>query len=106
MASKDKLTGSFGSLSDTLALRWDPGFPAEVADRWIGAMMYVAAIGQRRAEWTALPQASSSSDPVITELDGGTHKLVVATTSATRIDALGKVKNALDLLNALMDEVS
>ena len=103
MASKDKLTGSFGSLSDTLAFRWDPSFPAEVANPWLGAMMYVAALGQRHSDWTALPATSTKFDAVITALEGATHALVVATTSATRITALDKVKSALDLLNVLFD---
>lgn len=104
MASKSKLRGSFGSLADTLAFRFDPRFPADVAGRWLGVMGFAAAVGQRHGAWTSLPAQSPTFDPIIAALDDATHRLVVADDTAERLAALAAAEGALDLLNNLLDQ--
>ena len=102
MASKDKLQGSFGSLSDTLSVRFDPSFPPNVSSRWLAVMAHAAAVAHRSGDWIALPPDSAAYDPVIAGLDDATHMLVVATTSQARLSALDAGDAALDGLEALL----
>lgn len=103
MASKDKLRGSFGSLSDTLAYRFDPGFPPDIAARWLGVMGLAAAIAHRTDAWNALPDPSPGFDPVIAGLDDATHTIVVAGTAVARMAALDQADAALAGLGTLLD---
>lgn len=103
MASKDKLRGSFGSLSDTLAYRFDPGFPPGLAARWLSVMGLAAVIAHRTAQWNALPDPSATFDPVIAGLDDATHAIVVANVTVERMAALDQAQAALEALDTLPD---
>ncbi len=102
MASKDKLTGSFGSLSDTLAFRFDPSLPPDVAGRWLAVMAHTTATAHRSAEWIALPADSPGYDPVINDLDSATHAIVIANSPAKKLAALDEADRALDRVDALL----
>lgn len=102
MATKQKLIGSFGSLSDSLAFRFNPASPPDVSSRWLGAMARTAAIAHRSADWTALPNESSDYDGIIAQLDDATHAIVSASTDAERLDALEQANEALGDLSTIL----
>ena len=103
MATSDKLSGSLGSFSDTLTLRWDPSGPPDVSSRWLAVMTHVAAITHRVGALLALPDESAAFDPIIERLEDATHRIVIAGSSAAKIAALDEADAALDRLEELLD---
>lgn len=104
MATKEKLRGAFGSLSDTLTIRFDPSFPEALVARWVAEMTHSAAIANSVGDWNALPAESFAFDPVVTGLDSATHALVVAASTDERLAALERVRAALDALERLLED--
>lgn len=105
MATKEKLRGAFGSLSDTLTFRFDPSLPEGLVARWVAAMTHAAAIANRVSDWNALPPASASFDPVVVALDNATHVLVVADSTDERLAALNRADAAMGAIEQLLNEV-
>jgi hypothetical protein len=104
MATKSFLRASVGSLSDTLAFRFDPAFPTEVSSRWLGVMGNVSIAMRRTTAWNALPEESEDYDAAVAEIDSATRALVLAANSEQRLAALGDTDNAVDGLNAILDQ--
>lgn len=103
MASKQKLRGSIGSLSDTLAFRFDVGFPTAVASKWLGSMGNVSAAMRRTSDWHALAEEDDDFDSVIAVLDEATHAIVTASDNSERMEALESADDAVGSLNRLLD---
>ncbi|MEP9358450.1 hypothetical protein [Sphingomonas sp. KR3-1] len=102
MATWDQLQGAFGSLSDTLSFRFDPGFPPDLSSRWLGVLGIVARIGHRTDAWNAAPGESADFDPVIAALDNASRGIASAGTSDARLAALDVAEAALQSLDALL----
>ena len=105
MASKQQLVGSFNSLSDSLAFRFDPSFPPEVSGRWLGTMGHSAATAHRSGEWLALPGESPAFDGPVAALTGATIAVTTANDDGRRLAALAEADAALAQVDALLDAV-
>jgi hypothetical protein len=106
MTSREQLMGSFGSLSDSLAFRFDPSRSRSASGRWLAVMGHGAAIGHRSHDWLTLPDHSARSDAVIAALDNATRAVVIAKTDDECMSALDKADSALDLLAGLLKPAS
>jgi hypothetical protein len=104
MSGKSDLRGSFGSLIDTLSLRFDPLAPQKVAEQWLGLMGQSASIARERTKWKNLPDEHQDYAGIIKALDQASRDLVIASGGAApaMTAALDACEGALSKLSAAL----
>lgn len=102
--NEDELSGSFGSLSDTLQARLSPYFDVAVSGAWLGVLAEVGSIARDTGAWDALADDVPGVDAVVAAMDAATRaiaslKLFEATTA---LPALKQCATALGMLDAIL----
>ena len=103
MGNRNDLRGAFGSLSDTLLFRFDPGASEELRAQWLGTVNLHASIARRTADWIALAFECEAYDRVIAALNGATSALVISGSEIETLAALDQARAAIHQAAGLLD---